>query len=656
MFDPVTAAHQCETIPAIERIDAALDLAARGFPVFAVWGLRPTAEGGLRCECWRWSLPDFLPNGEKHPEQCRKSAGKHPRDKDWQQPYRPGDPRMRGWTCDPNVIRAMARKWPNTNFGVVAGKMVVGVDVDSAEAMVYLKEQAALHGAPLPPTIMTRSGREDGHHLYVLAPPGMTISNGSDRGDQKIDVRGWGGLLVLPGSRHHTGRYYQWVEGHSPREIGSPALFPDWFTPAILLPPPRDTHGKTAPKSPKKARAVANATPRPTITDYAEDIERLRVNNGLHLDRVIIRRTCDPRDLKKWKLDYSFLDRRRRNYERDLATWEYRRGPGTEFALTDTSSSGYEMALAHVMASCGWTFQQAADGIMLWREKHFPGTELPGRSRMELTLIRAFLEAEANGTIRKKRGPAPGAKYRPRTKKAESESIRGLHVSSLTSSSTTVGLAVGVGVGVGVAIGDDLSVENSDQLGVGVGVGDPHVQADVSVHADVTDLPTLVSCPRRYRHLYPGREVPVKPRTEGVVDIAASQLVDLETIASAGLAVHCDVTSPWPRQTRTDVEADAGIGREAVPVARARHSCRAIRASMFPARRAYGAEWAVAGAGAVRFRGGLRSLTGGKAFSSLPTNRRGWGVHAHPRGPPRLHGGPNPARRGVLGRRLQLNG
>jgi len=106
------------------------------------------------------------------------------------------------------------------------------------------------------------------------------------------------------------------------------------------------------------------------------------------------------------------------------------RGPGTPYALTDSSPSGCELALAHVAAANKWTFQQAADLIVLWRNMHFPGEDLPDPNRIQLTLIRAFVEAKKNGRIRKKKGRSKGSKNQPKVKtnvEPESSLIHPIH-------------------------------------------------------------------------------------------------------------------------------------------------------------------------------------------------------------------------------------
>ena len=293
--------------------------------------------------------------------------------------------------------------------------------------------------------MMCRSGRDGvGYHLYIETPPGMHDGNGTHSGHEKIDVRGAGGAAVAPGSRHVTGRYYHWIEGHSLSEFSRPALFPDRFTQKILVKPPPPPRGPQ--DHPAKDGGVrSDCKPHTSEVDYTLHIKRLREQNSLDLDRIVIRRTCMPQDLKDWKINDTFLDPSRQNYERNLATWEHLRGPGTKYALPDESPSGYEMALAHVMACNKWTLQEAADGIMRWREMHFPGADLPGMSRMRLTLIKAFLSAEELGLIRKKRGPSKGAKYRPRSSRSGSESIHRIHGGAGLLGFTSFGGSVALG-------------------------------------------------------------------------------------------------------------------------------------------------------------------------------------------------------------------
>jgi putative DNA primase/helicase len=128
---------------------------------------------------------------------CGTSAGKHPRIKDW----------VEAATTDTEQITAWWSQWPNANIGGAAGPKsgFLPVDVDGAIG------RASLEGYELPFTPRSHSGRDDGGCHYFFKWP-----EGVDRLPNKaallpgVDIRTEGGLVVLPPSRHYTGRLYKW--------------------------------------------------------------------------------------------------------------------------------------------------------------------------------------------------------------------------------------------------------------------------------------------------------------------------------------------------------------------------------------------------------------------------------------------------------------
>lgn len=99
------------------------------------------------------------------------------------------------------------------NIGIVTGAIsgIVVVDIDTTESI----------GKPLPPTATSRTGRGGSHHLYKH--PGALVKTvaGILPG---VDIRGDGGIIVLPPSIHPNGNKYEWV---IPPEDGFEDM-PDW--------------------------------------------------------------------------------------------------------------------------------------------------------------------------------------------------------------------------------------------------------------------------------------------------------------------------------------------------------------------------------------------------------------------------------------------
>ena len=373
------------------RLDHVL-LAAAVYRILPLWGMRP-GPNGLRCECRKgYSC--------LHP-------GKHPRQKGW----------LDAATQDLDVIRGWYKRWPHTNFGGVTGGSLVTVDIDSLDAVMWLEEVELAHGVRIPHTLAAKSGREDGGYHLTFRSPWPNVKSGKGRGHEKIDIRGARAYVVVPGSLHLSGQYYRWMDGCLPADIPPLPEMPWWMVDELLIQPLTGSRKTTSCRAGRAARCAPRKTgggrsDRPYESDvFKESIQRFREQNGCDVTTAKIRRDVPP---PKWKILDVFFDHSKRNYARNRATWERRRSPGTRYALPDQSPSAYEMALADAMACSKWTPQEMYDGLVLWRETHMPGEELPYRARLEVTVVKALLLAEDKGLIRKKRGPKKGTKYKRR--------------------------------------------------------------------------------------------------------------------------------------------------------------------------------------------------------------------------------------------------
>lgn len=123
---------------------------------------------------------------------------KHPRVAHWQHEA----------TRDPDRIRAWWKSWPDAGIGIVTGKsgfFVIDLDVSEGkrgpDAWGDLQGQYGDEGSPQ--VLKTGSG---GTHLVYRYREGITNSRGSLASG--IDVRGAGGYIVAPPSRHWTGMPY----------------------------------------------------------------------------------------------------------------------------------------------------------------------------------------------------------------------------------------------------------------------------------------------------------------------------------------------------------------------------------------------------------------------------------------------------------------
>lgn len=186
---------------------AAVGYARRGLAVFPVWPALPGARGGFVCGCGRSSCT----SPAKHPIPRLAPRG------------------VNDATADAARVRWLWECRPNANIGCATGAVVV-IDVDprhGGSLEVLCGKVAA--GEPLPSTWRVATGG-GGEHLYFRAPPGVAISNSSGKLAPGIDVRGAGGYVILPPSRHKSGEYYRWQTGPPEQPL---ALLPAWLLAAL---------------------------------------------------------------------------------------------------------------------------------------------------------------------------------------------------------------------------------------------------------------------------------------------------------------------------------------------------------------------------------------------------------------------------------------
>ncbi len=206
---------QLATLP--RTFDAAARYAALGWPVFPLHWV--TAEG--RCSC---SDPD-----------CRSPA-KHPLTVHG----------VKDASTDPAVIAAWAEKWPHASIGyaIRQGEAVVDVDPRNGGDLTLdaLQEE---HGA-LPDTVMQLTGGGGQHYLFRI-PDARPVPGKLGRG---VDVKSYGGYIVVEPSRHISGRGYVFEASADPFEGADLAALPDWIgrTAAKLPQEPQQSAGFIAPQ------------------------------------------------------------------------------------------------------------------------------------------------------------------------------------------------------------------------------------------------------------------------------------------------------------------------------------------------------------------------------------------------------------------------
>ena len=187
----------------------ALAYATGGLSVFPVYPIRDDG----RCGCGR---------------DCVRNAGKHPL----------ADLAPRGLldaTTDRVTVGQWWALWPDANVGVRTGHgsglWVLDVDPDKGgEAAIAALEAA--HGA-LPPTWAVETGG-GGLHLW-WRHPGSPVPTSAGKLGQGLDVRGEGGYVVAPPSRHRSGARYAWGADWAPGRVPlAPA--PPWLLTLVTTP------------------------------------------------------------------------------------------------------------------------------------------------------------------------------------------------------------------------------------------------------------------------------------------------------------------------------------------------------------------------------------------------------------------------------------
>ncbi len=108
------------------------------------------------------------------------------------------------------MIRAWWRRWPDANVGIRTGSVssLVVVDVDPGHGGLDTVRRLHAEG-PLPEGLRVRTG-SGGWHLYFAHPGGVICNSAGTALGPGVDVRGDGGYVIAPPSRHRSGGRYLW--------------------------------------------------------------------------------------------------------------------------------------------------------------------------------------------------------------------------------------------------------------------------------------------------------------------------------------------------------------------------------------------------------------------------------------------------------------
>lgn len=178
----------------------------------------------------------------------------------------PGTPRCRGEcgrlghgvhdaTADPDRLADMFAAAPHAaGYGIACGRgdyPLLGIDldrkngVDGVEAFAQLADQ---HGVTIPETTIIRTA-SGGEHRWFIGPAGAPVQNSASKLGPGIDVRGYGGYLIGPGSVTTKG-VYTVANAHPVAE------FPDELVPLTLTPPPKPRRPMPTMPGPQRGSAL----------------------------------------------------------------------------------------------------------------------------------------------------------------------------------------------------------------------------------------------------------------------------------------------------------------------------------------------------------------------------------------------------------------
>jgi hypothetical protein len=183
-----------------------------------------------------------------------KSAGKKPKEKNWQK------------YCE--KLRPLSEINYQWNLGIATGpasKLLV-LDVDDIEKFKKLSKEK---GLKVPRTFTVRTGSGGLHYYYRYPADGQRYGNRSYRinKDGVFDMRGIGGQVVAPGSIHlKTGNQYT-IENDINR-----AEAPQWLLDYSLT---GNLGGKVKQPAPVAKAAQTTAT----MFDWNNNIEDLPINS-----------------------------------------------------------------------------------------------------------------------------------------------------------------------------------------------------------------------------------------------------------------------------------------------------------------------------------------------------------------------------------------
>jgi putative DNA primase/helicase len=163
---------------------------------------------------------------------------------------------------------APLREWfdcvPSPNIAIVTGAVsnIVVLDVDAKSGGLTSLERLQEQHGRLPDTVAVSTGG-GGRHIY-FTHPGKEVPSSAGKLGPGLDVRGDGGYVVAPPSKHESGQMYEW-EG-IPQAALQP--LPDWLLWLLV-----DTLKQTS-RLPHKPGTIPEGARNQTLTSLAGTMRR----------------------------------------------------------------------------------------------------------------------------------------------------------------------------------------------------------------------------------------------------------------------------------------------------------------------------------------------------------------------------------------------
>jgi hypothetical protein len=129
-------------------------------------------------------------------------------------------------TTDPAMIRHRWAAAPDANLGIACSRDCAVLDVDPRHDGDATLDQLERSHGPLPVTWTAKTG--GGWHYFFRA--NYEIRNNAGQIGPGIDIRGSGGYVVAPPSRHISGNAYAWATRRAPGDLPL-AVMPPWLIP-----------------------------------------------------------------------------------------------------------------------------------------------------------------------------------------------------------------------------------------------------------------------------------------------------------------------------------------------------------------------------------------------------------------------------------------